>query len=470
MLCNHCGADEPEIKIGAKSFCSSCGLPLGNEEQEQKEPDLPSKSDSGNELFRAFSKMSNSLSAEDGETSYKSSNIGFQKETSSPSGQNIAIKKVSLPATSFPKTTKLEANINVSTGLTHPQNKKELSIPTQDSKDSIKEFKASEKLLDILQEKKDGKEEKNKEAENKGKEKQKIKEVYESAERLLDILKDIPEVSEKPKISPKTQKEGLSITSPLEQKELASPLETKELPTKAPPIVKDEEPEELPKEIHNLGDKSGHIDHWEEEEVKKLDTSELKEGKHPLTNYFENILEKEKTKGEKTKKSKKNEKNSKKKNHKIAKVTAAFVLSAFLILAAIALSTQKPSQNIREVKSKALGKIDFEFVTPRYLPEGFEESLPIEADTNSLLITYSYIPDKSKKIILKEDSKLPSLEGLENYIKTQGGEYEVFKTRDIGVYYTRDQATFKNDKVWFTIKTNFDIGHDKLKKIAESLL
>lgn len=237
--------------------------------------------------------------------------------------------------------------------------------------------------------------------------------------------------------------------------------------------LKNEEDENLD-EIHGLGDKTGHIDHWPEEKISRQE--KLTSGKEgnalPLTHYFRKILEEVKKDNKEASKEKKKEKRKgRKKKNKVLIITFAFVASVIILSAGLFLFSGLKPANTTEIKANTLKKINFEYKEPGYIPLGFEETGPFEAEDTSFTTTFKYVADKNKNIRIKQSvSSLTETEILNSYVLAKGTEYLTEVNNKIKFFYFKNEVTFTNGKVWFVINSDFDLDQSELKKIGESLL
>lgn len=223
--------------------------------------------------------------------------------------------------------------------------------------------------------------------------------------------------------------------------------------------------------IHGLGDKKGHIDHWPEEEVVKIDAGDLKEKsdrEHPLTSYFKEMLEKKEEK--KPNKSKK-KKDKKKKNHKSLKIIFAFIISLGIISGGVFAVSKIPKKDFQTEKDKATQVLNFQFKEPGYLPVGYIGSLPILSDSSSIEIPYTHVTDSSKQIRVKESAVfLTEDEILKQFVNKNSSDFTTEVLGKTKIYYYGDNAIFTKDKLVIFINASFKIDKSELKKIAESML
>ncbi|PIZ00730.1 hypothetical protein COY62_01215, partial [bacterium (Candidatus Howlettbacteria) CG_4_10_14_0_8_um_filter_40_9] len=224
--------------------------------------------------------------------------------------------------------------------------------------------------------------------------------------------------------------------------------------------------------IHGLGDKKGHIDHWPEEEVKKIDTEDSRKknaGEHPLTSYFKEMLE-HKT-DEKTEKTQKKKKLKKKKNHKSFKIIFAFLISLGIIFGCVFAVSKIPKKDFLTEKQKAVQTLNFQFEEPKYLPAGFVGSLPILEDGSSIEVPYTNVGDNAKQIKIKQSSVfLTEDKILEQYINKNSSDYTKESFGKSNIYYFDNSTIFVKDKIVIFVNASFKIDKSELKNIAESML
>lgn len=223
-------------------------------------------------------------------------------------------------------------------------------------------------------------------------------------------------------------------------------------------------------EIHGLGEKRGHIDHWPDEEVKRIDTEELKdkdESEHPLTSYFKNALGTKELKQGNIKK----KKEKKKRNFKPLKIIFSFLLSLVLIFGIIFTLSKLPGKDFETEKQRALQNINFNFLEPKYLPIGLTGQLPIQKDSSSISVSYAHVADNSRQIEIKESSIFLSEEEiLQLYIKKNTTTYTEDILNDSKVYYYSNNAIFTKDKIIIYVSASYDIDQTELRKIVEAML
>ncbi|MCL5093959.1 MAG: DUF4367 domain-containing protein [Patescibacteria group bacterium] len=131
MYCNHCGQDEPEIKLNGKDYCSNCGLPLFEKEVAKdltKESTAPKEEK--NELSTAFNQM-NSILGEKSGGFYRSGDariIPRVVKTKKKEEEKVETEEITEVQIEKPIQNQIENDLSLKEGVEIPEIKEEPSI------------------------------------------------------------------------------------------------------------------------------------------------------------------------------------------------------------------------------------------------------------------------------------------------------------------------------------------------------
>lgn len=277
-------------------------------------------------------------------------------------------------------------------------------------------------------------------------------EIIKTAEQITDEFSKLEEVEKK-----KVPDEILEEEEKIVEEDPHKPLTKEEL-------------EKIESEIHALGDKKGHLDHWPEEEVKKPNAHH-----HVLTDFLKTIVHPEKKhefKKEKKKKVKEKRREKKRIRKKLKRINKVFLVLTliFIIFFAFLVSlnflpdvNQQNSDTTRDNNSLSL---DINY--PNYVPRDYKKNQEIIIN-DAVNINYVHMENPDNNFVITEQ-KNPTDLFLIDYAKKNSKAYVVSKI-DFVDYFILDEniITWTNENIWYILKNTGDLNLEELKKISSSI-
>lgn len=234
------------------------------------------------------------------------------------------------------------------------------------------------------------------------------------------------------------------------------------------PKLTKKELEEIQQEIHALGDKKGHVDHWPEEEVAHFDVLDSKEQSH-LTGFFKSVYEnKDKPKEELKKENPKKKKiNNPKKNH--LNIVLLFVFLIVILGSAVMYLTFN-EKNPALPEEKIEQTLPFEPKIPSYIPAQYEMLKPQSSVNDTITITFRHLANSENTVTLQEQTYTGTESDFKEYAEGKSKEFLIENTSGVS-YYILDEReiVWLNGEKKYTLLKNGDLDIEDLRRMAESL-
>jgi len=219
----------------------------------------------------------------------------------------------------------------------------------------------------------------------------------------------------------------------------------------------EEELEKISNEVHSFGDKVGHIDHWPEEKIEKIDHNQ-----HVLTDFLK-ALTKPKREEKKTVKEKIEKKKDSSSLKKLLVVIFSLLVLTLITISLIVLTKNNPKNQISNNERN-------QTINAYYIPIGYEKMKEENVGENNKITIFKHLSDDSRFIELKEEkiSEGDPID-LEKYVTENSKSFLVFEKDNIK-YFLMDEEkiAWTGDENWYILKRVGDLNKEDLIKIAES--